>query len=90
MRKLLLVAAFAGIFAGGVAAALAAGATIHGHDLRHDGAAIRLKDFDVTLNGRLLTASDAVYHPETGIVDLNGRVRLHFGKGIRTFPGEVR
>jgi hypothetical protein len=48
-----------------------------------------MKDFDVTLDGRLLTASQDVYRSDTGIVDLTGKVRLYFGRNARTFPGEV-
>jgi hypothetical protein len=49
-----------------------------------------MKNFDVTLDGRLLTASEAVYNPDTGIVDLKGTVKLKFGKDARSFPGEVK
>ncbi len=65
-------------------------ATIHGQDLHRVGNSIHSRNFDVTLDGRLLTADEAVYHPDTGVVELMGKVRLHFGKAIRTFPGEVR
>jgi hypothetical protein len=65
-------------------------ATLHGSDLHREGAAIHMKDFDVTLDGRLLTATEGVYHPDTGIVDLTGKVQLHFGTKVRTFPGEVK
>ena len=65
-------------------------ATIHGQDLHRVGNAIHSRNFDVTLDGRLLTADEAVYHPDTGVVELKGKVLLHFGKTARTFPGEVR
>jgi len=65
-------------------------ATIHGRDLARVGDTIHSKNFDVTLDGRLLTADEAVYHSDTGVVELKGKVRLHFGKKLRTFPGEVR
>lgn len=70
--------------------ALAADATMHGSGLHRQGTAIHMKNFDVTLDGRLLTASRGVYHPDTGIVDLTGTVQLHFGPKARSFPGEVR
>jgi hypothetical protein len=43
-----------------------------------------MKNFDVTLDGRLLTASEGVYHPDTGVVDLAGKVQLHFSPNART------
>jgi len=72
------------------APAFAADATIHGQDLHRVGNAIHIKHYDVTLDGRLVRADEAVYHADTGVVDLKGQVRLHFGKGARSFPGEVR
>ena len=59
-------------------------------DLRRVGSTIAMKNFDVKLDGRLLTASEAIYNPETGVVDLKGTVRLKFGKDARSFPGEVK
>ena len=85
---------FAGIaVAAMIFAASAAGAenaTMHGAELHREGAAIHMKNFDVTLDGRLLTASEGVYHTDTGLVDLTGKVQLHFGPKARTFPGEVK
>jgi hypothetical protein len=49
-----------------------------------------MKNFDVTLDGRLLTASEAIYNPDTGMVELKGAVKLKFGKNARSFPGEVK
>jgi hypothetical protein len=72
------------------APASAKDATIHGRDLQRVGDTIHSRNFDVTLDGRLLTADEAVYHSDTGVVELKGKVRLHFGKNLRTFPGEVR
>jgi hypothetical protein len=68
----------------------AADATMHGAMLERDGAVIRMTDFDVTLDGRLLTADEGIYHPDTGVVELAGKVQLHFGPNARTFPGEVQ
>jgi hypothetical protein len=65
-------------------------ATMHGSELKRDGTVIRMTEFDVTLDGRLLTAKEGVYHPDTGIVELSGNVQLHFGANARTFPGEVQ
>ena len=65
-------------------------ATMHGKNLRRVGSNIAVKNFDVTLDGRLLTASEAVYNPETGVVELKGDVKLKFGKNARSFPGEVK
>ena len=90
MKRTLLAAAAGVIGIFGATIATADNATMHGHNLRHEGTAIHLKDFDVTLDGRLLTATDGVYHPETGIVDLTGKVQLHFGTKARTFPGEIK
>lgn len=72
------------------APALADPATIHGQDLHRVGNTIHMKNYDVTLDGRLLTADEAVYHTDTGVVDLKGQVHLKFGTGVRSFPGEVR
>jgi hypothetical protein len=74
----------------GTSAVIADNATLHGHNLHREGTAIHMRDFDVTLDGRTLTATEGVYHPETGIVDLTGKVQLHFGTGARTFAGEVK
>jgi hypothetical protein len=65
-------------------------ATIHGQDLQRVGDTIHSRNFDVMLDGRLLTADEAVYRSDTGVVELKGKVRLHFGKNLRSFPGEVR
>ena len=86
--KAILGAALAAAFL--CAPAGAKDATIHGRDLQRVGDTIHSRNFDVTLDGRLLTADEAVYHPDTGVVELKGKVRLQFGKAIRTFPGEVR
>jgi hypothetical protein len=64
-------------------------ATLHGKDLTRDGSVIRMTNFDVTLDGRLLTADKGVYHPDTGLVELTGNVKLHFAPQAKTFPGEV-
>ena len=61
-------------------------AAMHGKNLRRVGSAIAMKNFDVTLDGRTLTASEAVYNPDTGVVTLKGTVSLKFG----TFPGEAK
>lgn len=68
----------------------AADATMHGKELRRAGTAIRFTNFDVTLDGRLLTADSALYHPDTGIVELSGKVKLNFGPKAKEFPGEVK
>ena len=63
-------------------------ATMHGGDLRRVGSTIAMKNFDVTLDGRTLTASEAVYDPDTGVVTLTGMVSLKFGPDARTFPAK--
>jgi hypothetical protein len=68
----------------------AADATMHGRDLRRENGGIRFTNFDVTLDGRLLTAESALYHPDTGIVELTGNVKLNFGPKAKEFPGEVK
>lgn len=90
MSKMRVSAAAAAALALGATLAHAEDATMHGQDLRRVGAAITMKNFDVTLDGRTLTASEAVYNPDTGVVDLKGTVTLKFGRDARTFPGEVR
>lgn len=65
-------------------------ATMHGKELKRVGSNIVMKNFDVELDGRVLTASEAVYNPDTGVVDLKGIVTLKFAKDARTFPGEVK
>ena len=57
---------------------------MHGAVLQRDGTAIRMTNFDVTLDGRLITAERGLYHPDTGIVELTGNVQLHFGANART------
>ena len=64
-------------------------ATMHGTHLVRHGKTIAMKNFDVTLDGRLLTAKTAVYHTDTGIVDLSGNVKLRFGLHAKSFPNEV-
>lgn len=63
----------------GTSAVIADNATLHGQNLRREGTAIHMQNFDVTLDARTLTATDGVYHPDTGIVDLTRKVQLHFG-----------
>lgn len=65
-------------------------ATMHGRDLRRVGSAIAMKNFDVTLDGRTLTASEALYDPDTGTVTLTGAVSLKFAKDAPTLPGEIK
>ena len=89
MKKISLALAAVALI-GGASAAIAANATLHGHNLRREGSAIHMQDFGVSLDGRTLTATEGVYHPETGIVDLTGKVQLRFGPNIRTFAGEVK
>jgi hypothetical protein len=74
----------------GATLAYAENATMHGKELRRVGSIIVMKNFDVTLDGRLLTASKATYDPDTGVVALQGTVKLKFGKDARSFPGEVK
>jgi hypothetical protein len=90
MKRSGLTAASLAALALGATLAHAEDATMHGKDLRRVGSAIAMKNFDVLLDGRLLTASDAIYNPDTGEVELKGTVKLKFGKDARTFPGEVK
>ena len=90
MKRLRLTAASLAALALGATLAHAENATMHGKDLRRVGSAIAMKNFDVSLDGRLLTASEAVYNPDTGEVELKGTVKLKFGKDARTFQGEVK
>ncbi|HWU53888.1 MAG TPA: hypothetical protein VN175_00215 [Rhizomicrobium sp.] len=89
MRKITGWAAVA-VLVAGTSAVIADSATLHGRNLHREGTAIHMQDFDVTLDGRTITATEGVYHPETGIVDLTGKVRLHFGTNVRTFRGEIK
>jgi hypothetical protein len=90
MMKKTLIGWTAASFILAAAAAVAENATLHGQVLHHEGSAIHMRNFDVTLDGRTLTATEGVYHPEMGIVDLSGNVQLHFSKSARSFPNEVR
>ena len=90
MKTTRLTAASLAALALGATLAHAEDATMHGKDLRRVGSAIAMKNFDVTLDGRVLTASQAVYNPDTGVVELSGTVKLKFGKDVRTFRGEVK
>ena len=90
MRTTRLTAASLAALALGATLAHAEDATMHGKDLRRVGSAIAMKNFDVTLDGRVLTASQAVYNPDTGVVELSGTVKLKFGKDARTFQDEVK
>lgn len=69
--------------------ARAAKATLEGKVLTRHGNTITMMGFDTKLDGRLITADTAVYHTDTGVIDLKGHVELHFGKHVKTFPGEV-
>ena len=84
MKKIPIGLAAAALI-GGASAVIADDATMHGHDFHSEGTAIHMQGFDVTLDGRKLTATEGVYHPDTGIVDLTGEVQLHFGPNARTF-----
>lgn len=84
------IALIAIVLIGGATGVIADNATMHGHDLKREGTAIHMQDFDITLDGRTLTASEGVYHVDTGIVDLKGNVQLHFGPQAQTFPGEAK
>ena len=90
MKATRLTAASLAALALGATLAHAEDATMHGKELRRVGSTIAMKNFDVTLDGRLLTASEAVYNPDTGVVELKGAVKLKFGKNARTFAGEVK
>jgi len=90
MRKSRLTAASLAALALGATLAHAEDATMHGKDLRRVGSSIAMKNFDVSLDGRQLTASEAVYNPDTGVVELKGTVKLKFGKDARSFRGEVK
>ena len=89
MKKTTVILAIVALLAGG-SAVIAANATLHGQNLHRQGTAIYMHNFDVTLDGRALTATDGVYHTDTGIVDLTGDVHLHFGPEAHTFRGEVK
>lgn len=90
MSRITISAATVAALALGATLAHAEDATMHGKDLRRDGPNIVMTNFDVTLDGRELTASEAVYNPDTGIVDLKGTVTLKFGRDARTVPGQMR
>lgn len=90
MKATRLTAASLAALALGATLAHAEDATMHGKDLRRVGSTIAMKNFDVTLDGRVLTASEAIYNPDTGVVELKGAVKLKFGTNARTFPGEVK
>lgn len=85
MKKITLALA-AAAFLGGATAVIADNATMHGQNFRHEGTAIHVDNFDVTLDGRTITASEATYHPDTGMVDLKGNVELHFGPNVVVDP----
>lgn len=90
MKTSRMTAASLAALALGATLAHAEDATMHGKDLRRVGSTIAMKNFDVVLDGRTLTASEAVYNPDTGVVELKGTVKLKFGKDARSFPGEVQ
>ena len=90
MKTTRLTAASLAALALGATLAHAEDATMHGKQLRRVGSTIAMKNFDVTLDGRLLTASEAIYNPDTGVVELKGAVKLKFSKNARSFPGEVK
>jgi hypothetical protein len=89
MKATRLTAASLAALALGATLAHAEDATMHGKDLRRVGSAIAIKNFDVTLDGRTLTASEALYNPDTGVVELKGAVTLTFGTNARSFPDDV-
>jgi len=90
MKRSRLTAASVAALALSATLAHAEDATMHGKELRRVGSTIAMKNFDVTLDGREITASEAIYNPDTGVVDLKGTVKLQFGKNARSFPGEVK
>ena len=90
MKRSRLTAASVAALALTATLAHAEDATMHGKELRRVGSTIAMKNFDVILDGRLITASEAIYNPDTGVVDLKGTVKLKFGKNARSFPGEVK
>ena len=90
MKRSRLTAASVAALALGATLAHAEDATMHGKELRRVGSTIAMKNFDVILDGREITASEAIYNPDTGVVDLKGTVKLKFGKNARSFPGEVK
>jgi len=89
MKTTRLTAASLAALALGATLAHAEDATMHGKDLRRVGSAIAIKNFGVTLDGRTLTASEALYNPDTGMVELKGAVTLKFGTTARSFPDDV-
>jgi len=90
MKRSRLTAASVAALALTATLAHAEDATMHGKELRRVGSTIAMKNFDVILDGREITASEAIYNPDTGVVDLKGTVKLKFGKNARSFPGEVK
>ena len=90
MKRSRLTAASVAALALSATLAHAEDATMHGKELRRVGSTIAMKNFDVILDGREITASEAIYNPDTGVVDLKGTVKLKFGKNARSFPGEVK
>lgn len=90
MKSTRLTSASLAALALGATLAHAEDATMHGKALHRVGSSIAMKNFDVTLDGRVLTASHAVYNPDTGVVELTGTVKLKFSKDARTFRDEVK
>jgi hypothetical protein len=65
------------IIAGAMAAsAQAPSVSIEAAESFQEGPLVRLTHFDVTLAGRLLTADEAIYNPNTGETELRGNVHL--------------
>ena len=69
---------------------IAGNATLHSQSLSRESTPTHMQNFDFTLDGLTLTATDGVYNPDTGIADLMGKVQLHFGTNAPTLAGEVK
>jgi lipopolysaccharide assembly outer membrane protein LptD (OstA) len=75
MRRLILAGIVCSAVIAGAAAAQS-NVSVFAEQSYSEGPVVRLTHFDVTLDGRKITADEAIYNPETGATELRGNVHL--------------
>ncbi|HXJ02709.1 MAG TPA: hypothetical protein VNH44_15920 [Micropepsaceae bacterium] len=64
------------LIAGAMGAIAQSNVSVFAEQSYREGLVVRFTRFDVTLDGRRITADEAVYNPETGETELRGNVHL--------------
>ena len=77
MKRFILAGFISSVIIAGVVGALAqANVTVHAALSERQGEAVKFTNFDVTLDGRLLRADEAIYNTDTGDTELRGNVHV--------------